>query len=58
MLVSYKDLCKLHVARNPCPLCGKRLVLKNTKLIKTKVDGKSVLVRICAHHHVDAARED
>jgi ribosome-binding protein aMBF1 (putative translation factor) len=49
MMVSYKDLCKTHIMNNPCPICGKRANMKDTKVVK--VNGEEFVV--CKHHHVE-----
>jgi hypothetical protein len=38
MMVSYKDLCKIRLTSNPCPICGKRPEQKDAKWVELEVE--------------------
>ncbi len=57
MMTSYKDLCKIRIMNNPCPLCGGRPELKNTKIVLVGDDQEDQFkakagtkVRVCKSH--------
>ena len=48
-LVSYYTRCTTRILSVPCPICGQRPLVKNTK----QVDKNGKKVRICNKHHVE-----
>jgi hypothetical protein len=48
-LVPYRTRCATRILSNPCPICGKRPLMKHTKQVEK--NGQKVLV--CKHHQVE-----
>lgn len=49
MMVSYKNLLKVRLVNQPCPVCKKKPEVKDTK--EVSMYGRMVI--ICKYHHVD-----
>lgn len=61
MMVSYKDLCKVRIMNNPCPLCGNRLETKDAKFVVVSKESTELLnkgyekgdvVQVCKTHGI------